>query len=75
MNEQKAIMCVLVGMRKRERDLQMWYEHRALEGAGGIAFQHRVCRWSIFLLTVNSASEATRFNYVPIHHWISLFMV
>lgn len=68
MNEGKAIMCVLVGMRERERDLQMWSEHRASEGAGGIAFQQSVSRWSLFLLTVTSASGATRFNYVPIHH-------
>lgn len=54
MNEQKAIMCVLVGMCKTKRDLQMWYDRRASEGSGGIAFQHRVCRWSIFLLTVDS---------------------
>lgn len=67
-------MCVFLGMRKSGRDLPMWYEHRASEGAGRIAFQHQVCQWSIFLLTVNSASEATRFNYVPIHHRVSLFV-
>jgi hypothetical protein len=68
-------MCVLVGMRERERDLQMWSEHHASEGASGIAFQHGVSRWSLFLLTVNSPSGATRFNYVPIHHRVSLFTV
>lgn len=73
MNEQKAITCVLVGMCKTERDLQMRYDPRVSEGAGGIAFQHRVCQWSIFLLTVDSASGATGFNYAPIHHRVSLF--
>lgn len=27
MNEQKAIMCVLVGTHKTERDPQMWYKY------------------------------------------------